>query len=75
MVRLVVSRIEAGFATLITDDHHFLELPLHVCDPSIEVGTVIYADITRNEDAERENLEKVSELQKSLLKKYEHADI
>jgi hypothetical protein len=34
MVQMIVSRIEAGFATLVTDDHHFLELPLYVFSPA-----------------------------------------
>ena len=32
-MQLLVSRIEAGFATLVTEDHHFLELPLYVRAP------------------------------------------
>ncbi|KAI9184046.1 Chitin synthase, class 5 [Blastocladiella emersonii ATCC 22665] len=66
-IQLVVGKIDAGVAILLTGDHHILEFPTLLLPPDIATGSIIDVSVSRNVHAEAEALREFAVLQDTLL--------
>ncbi|ORZ40185.1 hypothetical protein BCR44DRAFT_1424576 [Catenaria anguillulae PL171] len=73
-IQLVVGKIDAGVAILLTGDHHILEFPTLLLPPDIATGSIIDVSVSRNARAESESLLEFSQLQDSILAELGDAD-
>ncbi|KNE55216.1 hypothetical protein AMAG_01130 [Allomyces macrogynus ATCC 38327] len=73
-VQLVVGKIDAGVAILLTGDHHILEFPTLLLPPDIATGSIIDVAVSRNIAAEQATLREFSHLQHAILAEFGDAD-
>ncbi|KAJ3365416.1 Chitin synthase, class 5 [Allomyces javanicus] len=73
-VQLVVGKIDAGVAILLTGDHHILEFPTLLLPPDIATGSIIDVAVSRNISAEQATLREFSHLQHAILAEFGDAD-
>ncbi|KAJ3372324.1 Chitin synthase, class 5 [Allomyces arbusculus] len=73
-VQLVVGKIDAGVAILLTGDHHILEFPTLLLPPDIATGSIIDVAVSRNIAAEQATLREFSQLQHAILAEFGDAD-
>jgi hypothetical protein len=67
-VQLVVGKIDAGVAILLTADHHLVEFPTLLLPPDISTGSIIDVSVARNAQAEQTSFLNFVNLQTSIFK-------
>ncbi|KAL7749496.1 Chitin synthase, class 5 [Sorochytrium milnesiophthora] len=73
-VQLVVGKIDAGVAILLTPDHHILEFPTLLLPADIASGSIIDVSVRRNTEAEQEETRAFQKLEATILAEFGDAD-
>eukprot|EP00742_Colponemidia_sp_Colp-10_P011325 GILJ01012568.1.p1 GENE.GILJ01012568.1~~GILJ01012568.1.p1 ORF type:complete len:109 (-),score=22.36 GILJ01012568.1:289-573(-) len=67
-LRFVVGRIEEAQATLLTQDHFIVDMPLSLLPGGVDIGTILDFTITRNVSAEKKKQVALHALKEEILK-------